>query len=129
LSGFGGTFAPPEQFSSQQERQYDELVEFFKDVLPLELHDSRFRDLSTSQQRLVLLMRAFVKRPPLLILDEPYQGMDDTMIKRAREYLGTEINDQQAVVMVTHFVSEEASGGRWGRVLKLSEGGTVEETV
>ena len=129
LSGFGGTFAPPEQLSSQQQRQYDELVEVFKDVLSLELHESRFRELSTSQQRLVLLMRAFVKRPPLLILDEPYQGMDDTMVKRAREYLETEIDDQQAVVMVTHFVGEEASGGRWGRVLKLGEGGTVEETV
>ena len=117
------------KLSEQQQRQYDELVAFFEDVLPLELHDSRFRELATSHQRLVLLMRAFVKKPPLLILDEPYQGMDDDMIKRAREYLETEIHNQQAVVMVTHFVGEEAAGGRWGRVLKLSEGGTVEEIV
>lgn len=129
LSGFGGTFAPPEQLTSQQQKQYHKLVGFFKDVLPVELHESRFRDLSTSLQRLVLLMRAFVKNPSLLILDEPYQGMDATMVKRAREYLETEIDSQQAVVMVTHFVGEEASGGRWGRVLKLSESGTAEEIV
>ena len=129
LSGFGGTFAPPEQLSEQQQKQYDELVVFFEDMLPLELHHSRFRELSTCHQRLVLLMRAFVKEPPLLILDEPYQGMDDAMIKRARDYLETEIDSRQAVVMVTHFVDEEAAGGRWGRVLKLSERGTVEDIV
>jgi molybdate transport system ATP-binding protein len=129
LSGFGGTFAPPEQLSEQQQRQYEELVAFFEDVLPLELHDSRFRELVTSHQRLVLLMRAFVKKPPLLILDEPYQGMDDAMIKRARAYLETEIDNRQAVVMVTHFVGEEAARGRWGRVLKLGESGNVDEMV
>src|SRR6266496_2072336 len=48
LSGFGGTFAPPEQLSEQQQKQYDGLVAFFEDVLPFELHDSRFRELSTS---------------------------------------------------------------------------------
>lgn len=129
LSGFGATFAPPEKLSHQQQEQYDELMVFFESMLPVDLHESRFRELSSSHQRLVLLMRAFVKKPPLLILDEPYQGMDDAMIKRAREYLEMKISNEQAVVMVTHFVSEEAAGGRWSRVLKLSENGTIEEIV
>ena len=129
LSGFGGTFAPPERLSSDEQSQFDSLSGYFKDVLPLDMYESRFRELSTSCQRLVLLLRAFVKRPSLLILDEPYQGMDDGMIKRAREYLESEIDDNQAVVMVTHFVGEEAAGGRWGRVLKLTPGGQIEEIV
>lgn len=129
LSGFGGTFAPPERLTPEQEKHYIALLEFFKDVFPEELHSTRFRELSTSHQRLVLLMRAFVKKPPLLILDEPYQGMDDAMVKRAREYLQSKIGPKQGVIMVTHFVSEEAAGGRWGRVLKLSEVGNVEGIV
>lgn len=36
-----------------------------------------FRQLSMGEQRLVLIARALIKQPPLLILDEPTQGLDD----------------------------------------------------
>ncbi len=36
-----------------------------------------FRDLSFAQQRLVLIARALIKVPKLLILDEPTQGLDE----------------------------------------------------
>lgn len=39
--------------------------------------DKAFVDLSAGQQRLVLIARAMVKHPPLLILDEPTVGLDD----------------------------------------------------
>ncbi|MDR3250608.1 MAG: ATP-binding cassette domain-containing protein [Tannerella sp.] len=42
----------------------------------LGLRDRNFLQLSDGEQRLVLLSRAFVKNPELLILDEPLHGLD-----------------------------------------------------
>ena len=40
------------------------------------LADRKFLEMSSGEQRLVLLARAFVKSPDLLILDEPLHGLD-----------------------------------------------------
>lgn len=45
------------------------------DLYPIK--NTYFNTLSTGQQRLVMTARAMVKRPPILILDEPTAGMDD----------------------------------------------------
>ncbi|MEC3907904.1 ATP-binding cassette domain-containing protein [Tamlana sp. 2201CG12-4] len=42
------------------------------------LKDKDFLSLSIGHQRLVLIARAMVKHPPLLILDEPTNGLDDS---------------------------------------------------
>ncbi|PIB30529.1 ATP-binding cassette domain-containing protein [Maribacter sp. 4G9] len=42
-----------------------------------ERRNVQFNDLSLGDQRLVMTVRAMVKHPPLLILDEPTSGMDD----------------------------------------------------
>ncbi|MGL1933659.1 MAG: ATP-binding cassette domain-containing protein [Fibrobacterales bacterium] len=39
--------------------------------------NDRFKDLSEVERRIVLIIRAMIKHPPLLILDEPSMGLDD----------------------------------------------------
>jgi molybdate transport system ATP-binding protein len=65
-----------------------------------------FRQLSTGQQRLVLLIRALVKRPPLLVLDEPFQGLDSDTISRVRDWLDANLDDSQTLIFVTHIESD-----------------------
>jgi molybdate transport system ATP-binding protein len=70
------------------------------------LLDRQFRCLSTGEQRLVLLLRALVKRPPLLILDEPFQGFDSALVERSRAWLDRELGDDQTLLFVSHDLQE-----------------------
>ncbi len=65
-----------------------------------------FAALSSGEQSLVLLMRALVGQPPLVILDEVFAGMDSRMISVARAYLRERLDPKQAVVFVTHWEDE-----------------------
>jgi len=70
------------------------------------LHGRPFRTLSTGEQRLVLLTRALVKRPPLLILDEPFQGLDADRVELCRAWLDRELGEDQTLLFVTHEPAE-----------------------
>jgi molybdate transport system ATP-binding protein len=82
--------------------------------------DRPFARLSTGQQRLVLLVRALVKEPELLILDEPFQGLDHSTIEHARTWLDAHLRPVQTLVMVTHHPEELPRSVT--RVLQLREG-------
>lgn len=47
----------------------------------------RFRDVSFSSQRLALFLRAIVKRPELIVLDEAFGGMDESVRDKCMLFL------------------------------------------
>ena len=59
-------------------RKETSLAQHWLEILDLSEHAaSPFRSLSMGQQRLLLIARALIKQPPLIILDEPTEGLDD----------------------------------------------------
>lgn len=71
------------------------------------LADRMFQQISTGEQRMVLLARALVKNPPLLILDEPCQGLDEEQIQRVKEILDYICsNTQTTLIYVSHYASD-----------------------
>lgn len=71
------------------------------------LRDQPFLQLSSGEQRLALLARAFVKDPELLILDEPLHGLDTYNRRRVKKII--EAFCQRAdktMIMVTHYEEE-----------------------
>jgi molybdate transport system ATP-binding protein len=83
-----------------------------------------FARLSTGEQRLVLLVRALVKRPPLLILDEPFQGLDTRAVETARDWLDRHLGPDQTLLFVSHHPDEIPRTAT--RRLRLEDGRVVE---
>ena len=66
-----------------------------------------FMSISGGEQRLVLLARAFVKNPDLLILDEPLHGLDNENRALVRSEIERYCQDpQKTLIMVTHYAEE-----------------------
>ncbi len=69
--------------------------------------NTAFKLLSYGEQRLVLIARALVKQPALLILDEPTQGLDDINRHRALYFLNhLSSQPHTTIVMASHRLDE-----------------------
>lgn len=84
------------------------ICEWWMDIFGIKaLKDHTFLKLSSGEQRLCLLARAFVKDPELLILDEPLHGLDDYNRQMVRDIINTFCQRKnKTMIMVTHYEKE-----------------------
>ena len=67
------------------------------------IKDKSFQFLSNGHKRLVLIARAMVKHPPLLILDEPINGLDDVAAKLFSALINKIASESHtAIIYVSH---------------------------
>lgn len=84
------------------------ICEWWMDIFGIAaLKDAPFLQLSSGEQRLALLARAFVKDPELLILDEPLHGLDTYNRRRVKQIIEAFCHRQdKTMIMVTHYENE-----------------------
>jgi len=66
----------------------------------------RIGELSYGQARRVLFARALVRHPDILLLDEPYTGLDAPTRARLRGLVETLVNQGRTIVIATHHRDE-----------------------
>ncbi len=87
------------------------------------LSEKKFAELSSGEQRLVMLARAFAKQPELLVLDEPLHGLDGEMKRRVKEII-TRLMEENgtSLIFVSHYLEEVPA---CVRLMKKMRGGLV----
>ncbi|PWJ60563.1 molybdate transport system ATP-binding protein [Dyadobacter jejuensis] len=114
-------------FKKLSPEQLEKVQEVAEILHVADLLEKDFAQLSKGQQRLVLLARALVKNPPLLILDEPCQGLD----VQATEYFKDIVdaichNDERTLIYVSHYPHEIPSCVT--HFIKIKDGLIAEQT-
>ena len=104
---------------------YDQALEVLEQVGAMHLIDRRWGTLSDGEKKRVLVARAVMTNPELLILDEPAAGMDLGGREDLLAYLGDLALDPDApaIVMITHHLEEIPAG--FTHAMLLDEGEVV----
>ena len=103
-SGFFDTIGLFRQISEEQEEAVNSMM---KMLSIFDKSNKIFSSLSLGTQRLVLLARALIKNPPLLILDEPCQGLDDDQTVFFREIVDRYCSHfRTTLIYISHYTQE-----------------------
>jgi ABC-type Mn2+/Zn2+ transport system ATPase subunit len=84
-----------------------------------ELAHETFGELSGGQRQRVLIARALVQEADLLLLDEPFAGLDERSADRLMELIDDLAREGRAVMVATHDMDQTRA---WDRVLCLNVG-------
>ena len=94
--------------STMTEQESKPIIEKYLDLVKLTgARDKYPNQLSGGMKRRVAIARAFAYRSDLLIMDEPFKGLDDKLKKEIiDEFLRIYNQDKRTVILVTHDMDE-----------------------
>ena len=104
LSGFFDTIG---LYTDHNEYQKRDALEWLKVFQIQQIKSTAFDDLSFSIQRMILINRAMIKSPAILVLDEPTLGMDSyhrKMVLESIDYIAE--NSETQIIFISHSLGE-----------------------
>lgn len=119
ISGFHDSIGIYQAITDKQLKLADEWLA----LIGLTAHSNHpFHALSWGQQRLVLIVRALVKHPTLLILDEPLQGLDTTNRLLVQRFIDIMISHSNTQLLFVSHHQEDAPSCITHRLTFIKEG-------
>jgi len=103
-------------------RQLDIAKTFMASLAIDRISNRLLNQVSTGEQRLVLLARAMVKKPELLVLDEPCQGLDDGHQHHFLQQLDCLCRQDASICMILTTHRRDALPGEITHILRLNQG-------
>lgn len=126
LSGFFdsiGLYAQPTQ------HQIEIMVQWLHLLGMYEIRKKNFTFLSLGQQRLVLIARAMIKHPPLLILDEPTAGLDDASVLIFTELIHKIKSETLTTILYVSHRKEKGFNPDFIFELQATDSGAIGRTI
>lgn len=93
---------------------YDECVDVSERILPKDSLYMECEKLSGGMKRRTALLRTLLHQAPIMLLDEPFSGLDDENRQKCIELI-REYSCDRAVIVVTHDETdiEKLGGEKW----------------
>lgn len=93
------------------ERRVDDMLTWFFDK-PKKIRGKRLSGFSTGMKKKIGLIAAVLHTPDLLILDEPFSGLDPLVARQCVDFINTYLNEQRTIFLASHnlrFVEQVAT--------------------
>jgi len=114
------------QFPKQKKYEHsleEEALRVMKELNIEQMSDSYARELSGGQKKLLELGRSIIRKPEVLLLDEPLAGVNPKLTEEILEIIEKLSNDGITILMVEHNI--EAVMKISERVIVLAEGSLI----
>jgi len=116
----GGYYGLPRKLAEERSEKY------LRQLGLWEKHDQRARNLSGGMKRRLLIARALIHEPRLLILDEPTAGVDIELRRSTWAFLQKINRAGTTIILTTHYLEEAESLCR--TIAIMDEGEIIENT-
>lgn len=80
----------------------DEIIEALKMVNLYESKDKKFKKYSLGMKQKLGIAQALMENPKIIILDEPFNGLEDESCEKIRKLLIDEKNKNKIIIIATH---------------------------